>query len=66
MEYIDIYNEKVKELADKVAFSDCSKELTYKELDEESAKIYSYLKSKGIGKEKFVQVVKIIFKTCET
>lgn len=57
MEYIDIYNEKVKELADKVAFSDCSKELTYKELDEESAKIYSYLKSKGIGKEKFVQVV---------
>lgn len=57
MEYIDIYNEKVRELADKIAFWDCSNTITYKELDQESAKIYSYLKTQGIGKEKFVQVV---------
>ncbi len=57
MEYIDIYNEKVKELSGRIAFTDCTNFLTYKELDVESAKIYSYLKSKKIGKEDFVQIV---------
>ena len=57
IEFINIYNDIVKSNGDKVAFTDGTKKMTYRQLDEASAKIYNYLKSKGVGKEDFVQFV---------
>ena len=55
--FIDIYNRVVKENPDKDAFISEGYTFTYAQLDEASARIYAYLKDKGIGKEDFVQVV---------
>ena len=57
IEFINIYNNIINTTPDKVAFTDGTESLTYKELDEASAKIYAYLKKQVIGKEDFVQLV---------
>ncbi|MCR4610421.1 MAG: non-ribosomal peptide synthetase, partial [Lachnospiraceae bacterium] len=57
IEFLNIYNNKVRTIGKKVAFDDAENSLTYEQLDECSAKIYNYLKSKGIGREDFVQVL---------
>ena len=55
--FMDLYWETVDKCQDTVAISCENESLTYGELDEASAKIYSYLKSKQIGRETFVQIV---------
>ncbi|MBQ7507545.1 MAG: non-ribosomal peptide synthetase [Lachnospiraceae bacterium] len=53
--------ERVKEIIDaypdRTAFVDREREITYRELEKESGKVYHYLKRSGIGKEDFVQIV---------
>ncbi len=51
------YEEVIRTCGDSTAFSDGTVNMTYAALDEASAKIYSYLKEKSIGREDFVQVV---------
>ena len=41
----------------RTAFTDGKETLTYLELDRESAKVYRFLKQKGIGKENFVTIL---------
>ena len=55
--FMDLYWETVDKCQDTVAISCENESLTYGELDEAYAKIYSYLKSKQIGRETFVQIV---------
>ena len=56
IEYFKIYDEVVGSIGDKVAFSDGVSHMTYRQLDDVSAKIYHHLKKKGIGRESFVQL----------
>lgn len=57
IDFVGIYNEKVKTIGDKIAFTDGSVSVSYSQLDTDSAKICAYLQSKGIGKEDFVQIL---------
>lgn len=43
----------MKKYADKIALIDDTREMTYRELDEASGKIYGWLKKQGIGREDF-------------
>ena len=47
----------MKQYADKVAFLNEKREMTYRELCRESGQIYAWLKKQGIGREDFVQIV---------
>lgn len=55
--YMEMLSEVFKNYGDRIAFIKEDEKLTYRELDEESARIYSYLKEKKIGKEKFVTIL---------
>lgn len=55
--FIDIFAENVKMFPDKVALiSDDEGSLTYRQLDEQSGRIYGYLKGEGIGREDVVYI----------
>ncbi|MBR1857716.1 MAG: AMP-binding protein, partial [Oribacterium sp.] len=55
---IDSFFDSVKENPDAPVLSDCSAvSLTYLELDILSARVYRYLKEKGIGREDFVMIL---------
>lgn len=53
--------ERLKEIIDtypdRTAFVDGERQVTYRELEKESGKVYHYLKRIGIGKDDFVQIV---------
>lgn len=55
--FIDIYNKTVKENPDRPAFVSDGYTFTYSQLDEASARIYAFLKDKGIGREDFLEIV---------
>ena len=57
MTYIERFEKVVRDYPDRLAFDDGERTLTYRELDEESGKIYSYLKKQGIGREDTVQII---------
>ena len=47
----------MKKYADKIALLDGQRAMTYREMDEESGKVYAWLKEQGIGREDFVHIV---------
>ena len=47
----------MKKYADKIALLDGYRAMTYREMDEESGKVYAWLKEQGIGREDFVHIV---------
>ncbi|WP_026511208.1 non-ribosomal peptide synthetase [Butyrivibrio sp. LC3010] len=51
MDFLQRLEENCKNKPDTVAVKDTTRQITYGELNDISAKIYSYLKAKGIGKE---------------
>lgn len=55
--FMDRMAEIISRYRYRTAFTDGKETLTYLELDQESAKIYRYLKEKGIGKEQFVTIL---------
>ena len=57
MKLISLLEEAIKSYPDRPAFDDGARTLTYRELDEESGKVYSYLKKQGIGREDTVQII---------
>ncbi len=57
MLYFDHLNEVIKEKPNKPAFTAEGKSITFSELDTEAAKVYRYLKEKGIGAEQIVQIL---------
>ncbi|MDO5445432.1 MAG: non-ribosomal peptide synthetase [Eubacteriales bacterium] len=54
--FIERMAELFHRYSDRPAFTDSERVLTYGMLDEESAKIYSYLRDAGIGRESFVLI----------
>ena len=57
MGFQERYNRAVMENHDTMAFEDEADAITFAQLDERSGRIYSYLKSKGIGKEDRVMLL---------
>lgn len=56
MTFIEKFEENVRLYPDKVILQDSETRLTFRELDEQSGRVYAYLKQKGIGKEDFVMI----------
>lgn len=56
MRFIDQFETNVRLYPDKVILQDCETQLTFREVDELSGRVYAYLKGKGIGKEDFVMI----------
>ena len=57
MRYIEKYDYLVKKYPELPVFDDCSRRITFKELDERSSKIYARLKKLGISREDFVTIL---------
>ncbi len=57
IDFVKIYEEKIRTIKDRIAFTDGTEAMTYGHLDEAASKIHSYLKRQGIGKENFVQIL---------
>ena len=55
--YLERVFEVIRSEADRPLFVDGDQSITYGEVEQESGKIYRYLRSKGIGKEDFVQII---------
>nr|MCR5211801.1 AMP-binding protein [Lachnospiraceae bacterium] len=55
--YLERVFEVIQSEADRPFFVDGDQSITYGEVGQESGKIYRYLRSKGIGKEDFVQII---------
>lgn len=55
--FIDRIGDVISRYRYRTAFTDGKETLTYLELETESAKIYRYLKDRGIGKEQFVTIL---------
>ena len=56
MRFIEKFEENVRNYPDKVILQDNETSLTFRELDELSGRVYSYIKQRGIGKEDFVMI----------
>lgn len=56
MTFIEKFEENVRQYPDKVILQDAETQLTFRELDDLSGRVYAYLKEKGIGKEDFVMI----------
>lgn len=56
MTFIEKFEENVRLYPDKVILQDSETQLTFRELDDLSGRVYAYLKQKGIGKEDFVMI----------
>ena len=57
MLYFDYLTETIQTMGDKPAFTYDGKSITFSEVDQEAAKVYRYLKEKGIGAEQIVQIL---------
>ncbi len=57
MLYFEHLNEIIKTMPDKPAFTADGRSITFSELDLEAAKVYRFLKEKGIGAEQIVQIL---------
>ncbi len=55
--FMDRMARVVRTYRDRTAVVDSERSMTYGELDEESGKIYHYLKRRGVGRESMVQIV---------
>lgn len=55
--FIERVTEIIRRYPDRIAVKQEDNYLTYKELDERSGKVYSWLRSKGIGAEDFVLIL---------
>ncbi|MBQ6441840.1 MAG: AMP-binding protein [Lachnospiraceae bacterium] len=57
MLYFDYLTETIRTMGDKPAFVFDGESITFSEVDQEAAKVYRYLKEKGIGEEQIVQIL---------
>ena len=57
MLYFDYLTETIQSKGDKPAFVFDGESITFSEVDLEAAKVYRYLKEKGIGEEQIVQIL---------
>lgn len=57
MRYMERMAQVVDTYADRIAFATQEESITYGQLDEESARVYAYLKERGIGRETFVHIM---------
>lgn len=55
--YMERFTRIVSKYPDRIAFDDGQNALSYKELDEESGRVYAYLKKNGIGREQFIMIL---------